>query len=298
MKKALILRALALAAMMSLCGGEDIVADHVGTYGTNVYQTYGASGQFTFEFDGDELFYVDLRKKETVWRLPEFNNITMFEIQSALRNIVMSKRNLDILMKNSNFTPATNDIPEVTVFPKSSVVLGIPNTLICQVDNIFPPVINITWFYNGQFVAEGITETTFYPKSDHSFLKFSYLTFLPASEDFYDCRVEHWGLEEPLVKHWEPKIPTPTSELTETVVCALGLPMGLMGIVVGTVLILRVRCSGAASRRRRAMSHGLKDGKHQEHRTISLMLLGVSGDQSLQEKKGMVQAPVPHLDLD
>ena len=36
-------------------------------------------------------------------------------------------------------------------------------------------------------------------------------------------------------------------------VCALGLAMGLMGIVVGTVLILRVRCLGAASRRRRAM---------------------------------------------
>ncbi|KAM9740314.1 SLA class II histocompatibility antigen, DQ haplotype D alpha chain-like isoform 2-T4 [Dama dama] len=205
MKKALILRALALATVMSPCGGEDIVADHVGTYGTNVYQTYGASGQFTFEFDGDELFYVDLGKKETVWRLPEFNNITTFEIQSALRNIIMSKRNLDILIKNSNFTPATNEIPEVAVFPKSSVVLGIPNTLICQVDNIFPPVINITWFYNGHFVAE------------------------------------------------EPKIPTPTSELTETVVCALGLAMGLVGIVAGTVLILRVRCLGAASRRRRAM---------------------------------------------
>ena len=46
------------------------------------------------------------------------------------------------------------------------------------------------------------TETTFYPKSDHSFLKFSYLTFLPSADDFYDCRVERWGLEEPLVKHW------------------------------------------------------------------------------------------------
>jgi hypothetical protein len=80
----------------------------VGTYGTNVYQTYGASGQFTFEFDGDELFYVDLGKKETVWRLPEFSNITKFEVQSALRNIVMSKRNLDILIKNSSFTPATS----------------------------------------------------------------------------------------------------------------------------------------------------------------------------------------------
>uniref|UniRef100_A0A671EZ19 Ig-like domain-containing protein n=1 Tax=Rhinolophus ferrumequinum TaxID=59479 RepID=A0A671EZ19_RHIFE len=177
-------------------------ADHVGTYGTNVYQTYGAFGQFTYEFDGDELFYVDLEKMETVWRLPEFSNFTKFETQSALRNIVVAKRNLDILIKNSNFTPATNEIPEVAVFPKSSVTLGIPNTLICLVDNIFPPVINITWFYNGRSVAEGVAETTFYPKSDHSFLKLSYLTFLPSPDDFYDCRVEHWGLDQPLLTHW------------------------------------------------------------------------------------------------
>lgn len=91
------------------------------------------------------------------------------------------------------------DIPEVAVFPKSSVILGIPNTLICQVDNIFPhTVINITWFYNGQFVAEGVSlrppstpEVTTPSSSSVTSPLF------PPSEDFYDCRVEHWGLEEP-----------------------------------------------------------------------------------------------------
>lgn len=78
------------------------------TYGTNVYQTYGAYGQFTYEFDGDELFYVDLKTREIVWRLPEFSNFTKFETQNALQNIVVAKRNLDTLIKDSNFTPATN----------------------------------------------------------------------------------------------------------------------------------------------------------------------------------------------
>ncbi|XP_066108967.1 HLA class II histocompatibility antigen, DQ alpha 2 chain-like isoform X1 [Saccopteryx bilineata] len=252
LKKALILGALTLTTVMGPCGGEDIVAaDHVGTYGTNVYQTYGDSGQFTHEFDGDELFYVDLEKRETVWRLPEFSNFTSFETQSALRNIVVAKRNLHMLIKSSNFTPAANKIPEVTVFPKALVILGIPNTLICLVDNIFPPVVNVTWFHNGRSVAEGVAETTFYPKSDHSFLKFSYLTILPSADDFYDCRVAHWGLEEPLLQHWEPETPAPMSELTETVVCALGLAVGLMGIVVGSVLIIRGLHLGGASRRGR-----------------------------------------------
>lgn len=90
----------------------------------------------------------------------------------------------------------------MTVFPKSPVMLGQPNTLICLVDNIFPPVINVTWLKNRHSVTEGVSETSFLAKKDHSFLKISYLTFLPSADDIYDCKVEHWALEEPLLKHW------------------------------------------------------------------------------------------------
>ncbi|KAM6183789.1 SLA class II histocompatibility antigen, DQ haplotype D alpha chain-like [Erethizon dorsatum] len=248
LNKALVLGAFALTALMSLCGGEDIEADHVASFGVNMYQSYGPSGQFTFEFDGDEQLYVDLEKKQTVWRLPLFTEFTSFDPQGGLRNIATAKHNLGILIKRSNSTPATNKVPEVTVFPKSPVMVGQPNTLICVVDNIFPPVINITWLTNGHPVTEGISETSFLSKNDHSFLKIAYLTFLPSADDFYDCKVEHWGLDEPLLKHWEPEIPAPMSELTETVVCALGLTVGLVGIVVGTVFIIRGLRSGGASR--------------------------------------------------
>uniref|UniRef100_A0A8C5XXH7 Ig-like domain-containing protein n=1 Tax=Microcebus murinus TaxID=30608 RepID=A0A8C5XXH7_MICMU len=222
--------------------------DHVGAYGIHVYQSYGPAGQYTHEFDGDEEFYVDLQRRETVWRLPEFSKFTSFDPQGALRNIAAAKYNLDLLIKRSNSTAATNEVPEVTVFSKSPVMLGQPNTLICLVDNIFPPVINITWLGNGHPVTEGVSETSFISKSDHSFLKISYLTFLPSADDIYDCKVEHWGLDEPLLKHWEPEVPAPMSELTETVVCALGLAVGLVGIVAGTVLIIRGLRSGGASR--------------------------------------------------
>uniref|UniRef100_A0A8C6EK07 Ig-like domain-containing protein n=1 Tax=Microcebus murinus TaxID=30608 RepID=A0A8C6EK07_MICMU len=225
-----------------------LVPDHVGAYGIHVYQSYGPAGQYTHEFDGDEEFYVDLQRRETVWRLPEFSKFTSFDPQGALRNIAAAKYNLDLLIKRSNSTAATNEVPEVTVFSKSPVMLGQPNTLICLVDNIFPPVINITWLGNGHPVTEGVSETSFISKSDHSFLKISYLTFLPSADDIYDCKVEHWGLDEPLLKHWEPEVPAPMSELTETVVCALGLAVGLVGIVAGTVLIIRGLRSGGASR--------------------------------------------------
>ena len=248
LNKALVLGVLALTASMSLCGGQDIKADHVASFGLSMYQSYGDSGQYTFEFDGDEELYVDQQKKQTVWRLPLFTEFTSFDPQGGLREIATAKHNLGILIKRSNSTAAVNKVPEVTVFPKSPVVLGEPNTLICAVDNIFPPVINITWLTNGRLVTEGISETSFLSKSDHSFLKIAYLTFLPSADDVYDCRVEHWGLEEPLLKHWEPEIPAPMSELTETVVCALGLTVGLVGIVVGTIFIIRGLRSGGASR--------------------------------------------------
>ncbi|XP_066215953.1 SLA class II histocompatibility antigen, DQ haplotype D alpha chain-like [Saccopteryx leptura] len=248
LNRALIWGTLALTTMMSPCGCEDIVADHVAAYGINVYQSYGPSGQFTHEFDGDEEFYVDLQKRETVWQLPMFSEFTSFDPQRALANMGVAKHNLDVLIKRSNSTAATNKVPEVTVFPKSPVTLGQPNTLLCAVDNIFPPVVNITWLSNGQSVTKGVSETSFLSKNDDSFLKISYLTFLPSEDEVYDCRVEHWGLDGPLLRHWEPDVPAPMSELTETVVCALGLAVGLVGIVVGTVFIIQGLRSGGASR--------------------------------------------------
>ncbi|XP_004782452.2 SLA class II histocompatibility antigen, DQ haplotype D alpha chain [Mustela putorius furo] len=253
LSRVLILGTLALTTMMSPGDSEDIVADHVGSYGIEVYQSYGPSGQFTEEFDGDELFYVDLEKKETVWRLPVFSTFSGFDPQNALNEIATSKQGLNILIKRSNYTAATNEVPEVTLFPKSPVMLGQPNTLVCLVDNIFPPVINVTWLKNRHSVTEGVSETSFLAKKDHSFLKFSYLTFLPSADDIYDCKVEHWGLDEPLLKHWEPEIPAPMSELTETVVCALGLTVGLVGIVVGTVFIIQGLRSSGASRHQRPL---------------------------------------------
>uniref|UniRef100_A0A803T5E2 Ig-like domain-containing protein n=1 Tax=Anolis carolinensis TaxID=28377 RepID=A0A803T5E2_ANOCA len=92
--------------------------------------------------------------------------------------------------------------PSATVFPEDPVELGEPNVLICFVDQLFPPVLNVTWLKNGQAVSEGVKETGFLPNEDNTFSKFSYLTFVPEDGDFYTCRVEHWGLEGPLTTVW------------------------------------------------------------------------------------------------
>ncbi|ELV12564.1 HLA class II histocompatibility antigen, DP alpha 1 chain [Tupaia chinensis] len=236
--KAVMLSALSLAYLLSLQGAGAIQADHVSIY-LMFAQTQRPSGEYMFQIDGDEQFYVDQDKKETIWSLEEFGRAFSFEAQGGLQNIAIVKGNLNIMMQRSNHTPASNEPPEVTVFPKESVELGKPNVLICHVDKFSPPVLNVTWLRNGQPVTDGVTESLFLPSTEFRFHKFLYLTFVPSAEDVYDCRVEHWGLEEPLLMHWEAQEPVLVPETTETMICALGLVLGLVGIIVGTILIIK-----------------------------------------------------------
>ena len=83
-------------------------ADHMGSYGPAFYQSYDGAGQFTYDFDGEQLFSVDLKKKEAVWRLPEFGNFAYFDPQSGLVSIAMIKAHLEDLVKRSNGTRAPN----------------------------------------------------------------------------------------------------------------------------------------------------------------------------------------------
>ncbi|XP_066108650.1 RLA class II histocompatibility antigen, DP alpha-1 chain-like [Saccopteryx bilineata] len=235
--RAMILPAIALAALLSPAElGPPGVTDHVTTYAEFV-QTRSPSGEHMFEFDGDEQFYVDLDKKETVWHLPEFIYAFDYDARRGIADIVMARKNLDTLIQRSNRTRATNEPPEVTVFPKESVDLGQPNTLICHVDKFFPPVLRVTWLRNGQPVTEGMAETIFLPSTEFRFQRFHCLTVVPSADDVYGCRVEHWGLAGPLLRLWEAPETTQVPEMTETLVCVLGLVLGLTGVIAGTIIL-------------------------------------------------------------
>uniref|UniRef100_A0A8C8SK33 Ig-like domain-containing protein n=1 Tax=Pelusios castaneus TaxID=367368 RepID=A0A8C8SK33_9SAUR len=233
---------LALLALLVLPGIRAVKVDHmlaqVGFY-HQVDQSQQPSGEFMFEFDQDEIFHVDLEKTEAVWRLPDFTKFASYEAQGSLGIMAQLKNNMEVMIQRTNHTQAPNVPPEVSVFTKDSVELGDPNVLICFVDKFFPPALSVTWLRNGQEVTEGDFETDFYPRPDNSFRKFSYLPFIPRQDEVYDCRAHHEGLGEPFVKHWEPQVPTPVPETTETLVCALGLAVGIIGIVAGTILIIK-----------------------------------------------------------
>ncbi|XP_063095178.1 HLA class II histocompatibility antigen, DR alpha chain-like [Cavia porcellus] len=205
------------------------------------------AGEFMFDFDGDEIFHVDLKNQQTVWRLEEFGQYASFEAPGALANIAVDKANLEIIMKRSNHTAGANVPPEVTVLSHGPVELGEPNILICFMDKFSPPVISVTWLKNGKPVTKGVSSTVFLPREDNLFRKFHYLPFVPSTEDVYDCQVEHLGLDQPVLKHWEFEERSPIPETTENVVCAVGLTVGLVGIVIGSVLIIKGMSKGNAA---------------------------------------------------
>ncbi|XP_029442241.1 H-2 class II histocompatibility antigen, A-Q alpha chain-like [Rhinatrema bivittatum] len=240
---------LALSALMVPQGQASRKVEHILDQAV-FCQTQSPKGEYTQNYDDDEMFHVDLERKESVFRLPEFTQYTSFDAQGALGIMSTCYYNLKILIESWNISAATHVAPEVMVYPENPVELGEPNVLICLMNEFFPPAINVTWLKNGGAVSEGVTETDFYPTKDQSFRKFHYLTFIPEEKDVYACRVEHWGLDRsPLVKFWNAEVAPPASETAQTVVCALGLAVGIVGIIVGTVLIIKgMRQSGGTRR--------------------------------------------------
>nr|XP_060616764.1 HLA class II histocompatibility antigen, DR alpha chain-like [Anolis sagrei ordinatus] len=197
------------------------------------------AGEYLQEFEGEALFQVDWARKSVSWNLPELTHFASYEAAVGLGFLSGMKHNVEVFMQLSNRTRALNAAPSAKVYTEYPVEMGDPNILICFVDLFSPPVLNVTWLKNGEVVSEGVKETGFLPSTDNSFSKFSYLPFIPQNGDFYTCRVEHWGLPEPLTTIWESKGPTPLPETAENVLCGLGLAIGILGIVVGTVLFFK-----------------------------------------------------------
>lgn len=112
---------------LSLVLNSPDTADHMGSYGPAFYQSYDASGQFTYEFDGEQLFSVELKKREAAWRLPEFGDFTHFDPQGGLASIAVIKAHLDVLVERSNRTRAVNSrFLALPLTPQPSVRQGRP----------------------------------------------------------------------------------------------------------------------------------------------------------------------------
>ncbi|RLV62124.1 hypothetical protein DV515_00019650, partial [Chloebia gouldiae] len=99
-----------------------------------------------------------------------------------------------------NIFPPT--IPSVSVFPLEPPSPGEATTLVCLVENIFPPALEVSWAVAGAAVARGVTLSPFIPAPDLTFVRFSRISVRPAPGDVHACRVASRRHNATAVAYW------------------------------------------------------------------------------------------------
>ncbi|XP_072406516.1 H-2 class II histocompatibility antigen, A-U alpha chain-like [Chiloscyllium punctatum] len=207
--------------------------------------------QFDVEEDGDEVLYMDFNLKKEIGRIPEFQHLAMQGGEAGISaDIAIMKQNLNVLKNLSRGSQEPKSAPQIAMYPEEPVEWGQPNTLICLADGFFPPHITMTWKRNSEPVTDEVNITEFYIKQDYSYQRFTYLSFIPNPGDMYSCHVEHEGLQDSTTVFWEPEVPEEQSG-PWTVICVLGIILGIISAVVGVILLIKER------QRLQAQQHGI-----------------------------------------
>uniref|UniRef100_A0A8C3URD9 Ig-like domain-containing protein n=1 Tax=Catharus ustulatus TaxID=91951 RepID=A0A8C3URD9_CATUS len=156
--------------------------------------------------DGRDLFWFDFpgsRWNPGIPSLPPWPS-ELESPQEILPEAQLCKEILGVLGRTlTGVMPEARAIPEISLFPALPPVPGEPNTLVCLVENIFPPVLDITWTVAGAVVTQGVTQGPFVPTSDLTFVRLSRIsvtTLEPGTvhacvvtSDFLDIFGIFWG---------------------------------------------------------------------------------------------------------
>ncbi|XP_047214852.1 H-2 class II histocompatibility antigen, A-U alpha chain-like isoform X2 [Girardinichthys multiradiatus] len=193
--------------------------------------------QLYITLDDDELVYADFKKSTAVW---ESKIPTTLRSDSAYKyaEACQIACNKDIYRwKADPDVRRTEDAPEMIIYPRSEVIKDEENTLVCFINNFFPPAVNIRWTKNEKEVMVEDPFIKTISNSDGRFHVFSYLNFVPKQGDIYSCSVEHEALEEPKTKIWDVGIEE--KHMGPVVFYVIGLTLGFLGIAAGTFLFVK-----------------------------------------------------------
>ncbi|XP_054349555.1 HLA class II histocompatibility antigen, DM alpha chain isoform X2 [Pongo pygmaeus] len=135
--------------------------------------------------------------------------------------------------------PVSRGFPIAEVFTLKPLEFGKPNTLVCFVSNLFPPMLTVNWQHHS-IPVEGFGPTFVSAVDGLSFQAFSYLNFTPESSDIFSCIVTHEIDRYTAIAYWVPRNALP-SDLLENVLCGVAFGLGVLGIIVGIVLIIYFR---------------------------------------------------------
>ncbi|XP_038567428.1 RLA class II histocompatibility antigen, DP alpha-1 chain-like [Micropterus salmoides] len=232
--------ALIILMLNSFCAFSEIPHEIIYFVGCFVNGT----AEVQFEFDGEEILYVDFPKEEIIYTVPRFINPDPSQILVGLSILRDALENKDfcsfftvIGAEIAKIPPEEKNPPESILYPAEEAQLGVENSLTCFVNHFYPPDIKVSWTKNGRPVSEGVSLSRYHPNDDQTFHQFSTLAFTPREGDIYSCTVEHSALEWPKTRIWELDLNQPS--LGPDIFCGVGLTLGLMGIAVGVFLIAK-----------------------------------------------------------
>ncbi|XP_065521050.1 LOW QUALITY PROTEIN: uncharacterized protein LOC136007038 [Lathamus discolor] len=116
-------------------------------------------------------------------------------------------------------------IPVAKLFPLQPPALGQPNTLVCLVENISPPAVDITWRVDDVPVTHGVTHTGYTATNGVTFTRFSYLQVTPSAGTAYSCVVTKPRPNSSAVAYWVAQ-ETADTETLWTALCGAAMALG------------------------------------------------------------------------
>ncbi|XP_044162530.1 HLA class II histocompatibility antigen, DM alpha chain-like isoform X2 [Bufo gargarizans] len=135
-----------------------------------------------------------------------------------------------------NITPEARGGAQVAVFTGHPLRLGVENTLICAISDVYPPALTVTWRKDAKNLTTSLISSQYFAKADLSFQAFSYLNVTPHHNDVFSCEVQVAGDNRTIVQYWIPQYPIP-SDLMENVLCGLGFSLGIIFLLAGFILL-------------------------------------------------------------
>ncbi|XP_057263365.1 class II histocompatibility antigen, M alpha chain [Pezoporus wallicus] len=186
----------------------------------------------------DQLFWFNFSGSSWMRHVPELPpEPPELEAPELVRKDAEFCQSLLVLLTNisSGKLAQARGIPVAKLFPLRPTALGEPNTLVCLVENISPPAVDITWRADDVPVTRGVTHSGYTATNGVTFTRFSYLRVTPGAGTTYSCVVTSPGLNSTTVAYWVAQ-ETGDTETLWPALCgaavALGTVLALMGIAM------------------------------------------------------------------
>ncbi|XP_075690618.1 class II histocompatibility antigen, M alpha chain [Rhinoderma darwinii] len=187
-------------------------------------------------FNEDQMFNYNFGDNSVSPWIPDFEKWRDLAFPDTLT--IASHENLCVQFREEltvalkNITPEARGGSLVTVFTAHPLRLGMQNTLICAINDVYPPALTITWRKNAVILSRELNSYKYFAMGDLSFQAFSYLNVTPYLNDVFSCEVKVAGDSSTIIAYWIPQYPI-HSDLVENILCGLGFTLGIIFLLLG-----------------------------------------------------------------